>query len=398
MSKLPREFKDCVVVRSQHNVDSGDLTYEYGLKACSVLIAILLAWRIVWPLISMVVVNQWLVCLALLVFIAIVYLPFYWLFNWMAGHPFKEPQKKNNPLKQLVHHWVITERSIKRYYANYFQCLSMNSVKSCEVKDQHLQVTYHNCQVDKLPLDGFSNETQLRAARVMLSNGLTGKPDTLEPLKNSIEIESSYSKEAVKTFNAHCPVARNIKTGFYRRSVGIAVCYLLFTVLEAFANGNPVFSFKLLMATLMCALPEVLTYWLTDGNAQATRHFWRIDLEGFRFGYWTGGAYLETCRKWGDLQEVVETREGLLLKFAFPMHSAFLPRDTISLMDWNECTEAIRMLSEKEFVVVDRTPALEPMMVGCRECDRPNEPSYRRQTVDCITGDYANGKWQSVVE
>ena len=365
MSKLPREFKDCVVVRSQHNVDSGDLTYEYGLKACSVLIAILLAWRIVWPLISMVVVNQWLVCLALLVFIAIVYLPFYWLFNWMAGHPFKEPQKKNNPLKQLVHHWVITERSIKRYYANYFQCLSMNSVKSCEVKDQHLQVTYHNCQVDKLPLDGFSNETQLRAARVMLSNGLTGKPDTLEPLKNSIEIESSYSKEAVKTFNAHCPVARNIKTSFYRRSVGIAVCYLLFTVLEAFANGNPVFSFKLLMATLMCALPEVLTYWLTSGNAQATRHFWRIDLEGFRFGYWTGGAYLETCRKWGDLQEVVETREGLLLKFAFPMHSAFLPRDTISLMDWNECTEAIRMLSEKEFVVADQPSALEPNMVGC---------------------------------
>ena len=92
MSKLPRESKDCVVVRSQHNDDSGDLTYEYGLKACSVLIAILLAWRIVWPLISMVVVNQWLVCLALLVFIAIVYLPFYWLFNWMV-----EPQKESNP-------------------------------------------------------------------------------------------------------------------------------------------------------------------------------------------------------------------------------------------------------------------------------------------------------------
>ena len=95
---------------------------------------------------------------------------------------------------------------------------------------------------------------------------------------------------------------------------------------------------------------------------------------------------------------MVETREGLLLKFEFPMHSVFLPKDTISLMDWNECTESIRMLSEKKFVVVDQTPALEPMMVGCRECDRPNEPSYRRQAVDCITGDYANGKWQSVVE
>ena len=398
MRKLPRESKDCVVVRSQHNVDSSNSTYKYGIKACAVLFAIFMAWRIAWPLISMVVVNQGLVCLALLVFVAIVYVPLVWFFYWLVGDPLEGPQKESNPSKQGEHHWVITERSIKRYYGNYFQCWSINSVKSCEVKDQHLQVTYHNCQVDKLPLDGFSNETQLRAARVMLSNGLTGKPDTLEPLKNSIEIESSYSKEAVKTFNAHCPVARKIKISFYRRSIGIAVFYLLFTVLDAFANGNPVFSFKLLMGTLMLALPEVLTYWFTDGNAQATRHFWRIDLEGFRFGFWAGGAYQETCRRWSDLQEAVETREGLLLKFEFPMHSVFLPKDTISLMDWNECTEAIRMLSEKEFVVVDRTPALEPKMVGCRECDRPNEPSYRRQTVDCITGDYANGKWQSVVE
>ena len=274
----------------------------------------------------------------------------------------------------------------------------MNFVKSCEVKGDYLQIAYQDYSVEKLPLDGFSNETQLQVARVMLSNGLTSEADTLEPLESSIEIESSYSKEAWKTFKAHCPTQRDARVSFYRRTIGIAGVYWVYAVSDAFVNGNPLFSPDQLAMTLLFGWSDGLTYFFAGGSAQATRHFWRINLEGFRFGFWAGGAYQETCRKWSDLQEVVETREGLLLKFEFPMHSVFLPKDTISLMDWNECTEAIRMLSEKEFVVVDRTPALEPMMVGCRECDRPNEPSYRRQTVDCITGDYANGKWQSVVE
>ena len=193
MPKLPRESKDCVVVRSQHNVDSSNSTYKYGIKACAVLFAIFMAWRIAWPLISMVVVNQGLVCLALLVFVAIVYVPLSWFFDWMVGNPLEEPQKESNPSTQLEHCWVITERSIKRYYGNYFQCWSINSVKSCEVKDQHLQVTYQSCSTDQLPLDGFSNETQLQVAKEMLSDAHVCGACTLVPLEKSIEVESSDS-------------------------------------------------------------------------------------------------------------------------------------------------------------------------------------------------------------
>ena len=365
MRKLPRESKDCVVVRSQHNVDSSNSTYKYGIKACAVLFAIFMAWRIAWPLISMVVVNQGLVCLALLVFVAIVYVPLVWFFYWLVGDPLEGPQKESNPSKQGEHHWVITERSIKRYYGNYFQCWSINSVKSCEVKDQHLQVTYQNDSMDQLPLDGFSNETQLQVAKEMLSNAQVCGACTLEPLENSIEVESSYSKEALKTFKAHCPVQRHARKMFYRRLIGVAVLYFTFIALDTVANGKPTSLAGLMLMILGYAAPEALGEWLTGGSARATRHFWRINLEGFRFGVRTFGGYQETCRKWSDLQEVVETREGLLLKFEKPMHSVFLPRDTISLMDWNECTEAIRMLSEKEFVVADQPSALEPNMVGC---------------------------------
>jgi len=264
--KFPRESKDCVVVRSQHNEDDGSWSDRHGLKVAALLFSILMAWKVAWLLVAMVVINQWLVCLALAGVVGVFYLPFYWLVGWLAGVSLKEAQKENSLHKQLVTHWVITERSIKHCYANYFRCSSMNSVKACEVKDQHLQVTYQNNYVEQLPLDGGSSETQIRAAKVMLSNGLSSKPDTLEPLENSIEVESSYSKEALKAFKAHCPTHRYTRRLFYRRSIGIAVAYLFFMVFYAIVNGEPLFSWELLLTTLLLGLPEALSWWATDGR------------------------------------------------------------------------------------------------------------------------------------
>ena len=142
MRKLPRESKDCVVVRSQHNVGSGNSTYKHGLKACALLFSIFMAWRIAWPLVSMVVVNQGLVCLALLVFVAIVYVPLCCFFYWMVGNPLEGPQKESNPNTELEEHWVITEQAIKRYYGNHFQCWSIKSVKSVSYTHLTLPTIY----------------------------------------------------------------------------------------------------------------------------------------------------------------------------------------------------------------------------------------------------------------
>lgn len=364
MQKLPPESNSCVVVQSR-NDQGGMPDFKDGLRIAALLLIGLLAWRIVWPLVSMVVVNPWLVGLAVCVFTVAAYFPMCWFMVWLISSIRDgSPDQKTESYNPAIRYWVITGQSVTRHYANHFQCLSRNSIQSCVLKDQHLQITYATHQIDQLPLDGFSTDTQRQVAQTLLSSQ-TADADALESLTNSIEIQSSYSKKALKTVKAHCPVQRYERKNFYKRTILMAVLYAVFAVADAAVHGKAIFVPNHFVAFFALTLPEVLAQWLTVGNAYATRHFWRISMDGFRFGTWTGKAYQETSRQWSDLQEVVETPAGLVLKFQYPQQTSLLPRDTISLMDWSESVEAIRLLSEKDVVVVNEPSALEPKMIGC---------------------------------
>ena len=240
-----------------------------------------------------------------------------------------------------VSHWTISDRFIKRHYPNHYVSTSINSINSVSNGDDHFKISYQSGLVEKLPFAGFDSDEQRIAALAILSAKTSGDQDSAEVLEDSIEFESCYSKESLKVLESHGYLQKRLRDANLKRGVILGAFFLCFLIADSLINGNRVKPIEIIFFVLMSNLE-----WLFSSipASRTARHFWRVSLNSFRFGTRTGRSCEENVRKWSDLDDIVETREGLILKFSQPFQVTLLPKRTVSLQTWDEAVHAIREL------------------------------------------------------
>ena len=346
MSTLSADSEEHIVVRSTV-ASSGPGDSQGGVQVASVLFSGLLIWRFAWPLITAVVVNPWLILLCLVFFAVITCFITFKFFGWLVMHlGFERIRHDANQGNTTVSHWTISDRFIKRHYPNHYVSTSINSINSVSNGDDHFKITYQSGLVEKLPFAGFDSDEQRIAALAKMSAITSGDQDSAEELEDSIELESCYSKESLKVLESHGYLQKRLRDGNLKRGVILGAVFLCFLIADALINGNRMKPVQIILFVLMTNI-EWFFHWLPasfTASARTARHFWRVSLNSFRFGTRTGRSCVEIVRKWSDLDDIVETREGLILKFSQPFQVTLLPKRTVSLRTWDEAVHAIREL------------------------------------------------------
>jgi|GEM_PF-5717188 len=268
------------------------------------------------------------------------------LFTFSVKKFFKFRLRQDSDAFVQFDHWRVSDVGIERHFKSHIEVLSPNCVRAVNVDSKYVEVTYRSGVQEKLDRNGFANDRELNVAVELLSEAAAGNLRGFTPVElgDTIEIESHYDRKMLKTLKTHSGESRQRWNDAVARITFIGVHFLLYNVLDSLVNGaGPKSS---IFAVGLFLLPELSMLFLTDGDVVSTRCL-RIGTRGFSFGQRLNDAYSEVISRWEDLQDVVETDQGLVLKFVSRQQAALIPKSAVSLQRYQDVIRRISQLADR---------------------------------------------------
>ena len=340
----PPEPEKNIVVNFEN--DNFRVAYDRrGEKFACYLITALVAWRLIWPLVERLALDPWLsLSLVAIAAAGSHFATSYLCKRWLSHVADKTADRKIQIKGGPISHWTISDYCITRHYPKHTESISINAITAVNHVSDQLQVTTRFNEMDCLPNSGFSSIDQRHEALAILSSGAAIESCSRLETEDTVELESCYSKASLKVLKAYQPNRNQAWKEQLQNNSFLILVYVGFRILDFLVNGGKMIGMSDLFLLALTMDPQLTFGRLFSKAAMMERHFWQVGVSGFRFGTRQGNAWQETFRQWSDLQEVVETDEGLILQFTAPSQTTLLPRRTVSLQTWQEAVYCIKEL------------------------------------------------------